>query len=178
MDLPEGVRLIPLAMHRDQRGWVSEIFRDEWAAGVTPCQWNVTYSEGNVLRGVHVHVRHRDLLVVVHGRISVGLYDARPRSPTHRLPAAFDLRGDELTAICIPTGVMHGFYCYEPTVYTYGVDCYFDPADELGCLWSDPALRIAWPCQAPTVSERDRQAGTLADVEARLRAFDAELAPT
>ena len=59
----------------------------------------------------------------------------------------------------------------ELTLYTYGVDAYFDPADELGCHWADPAAAIAWPCQEPLLSERDREAGSLAELEGRLRAI-------
>src|SRR3972149_5305605 len=85
MDLPHGVSLTPLRMHRDERGWLTEIFRDEWGGGVAPCQWNATMSQRNVLRGVHVHHKHQDYLVLLRGKISVGLYDARPRSPTYRM---------------------------------------------------------------------------------------------
>ena len=36
MDLPHGVRLSSLRMNLDPRGWVTEIFRDEWSLGVAP----------------------------------------------------------------------------------------------------------------------------------------------
>ena len=51
---------------------------------MAPCQWAATLSQANVLRGVHVHHRHHDYLVLLRGD-SVGLYDARPKSPTHRM---------------------------------------------------------------------------------------------
>ncbi len=176
MNLPHGVRLTPLTTHRDERGSVTEIFRDEWSVGVAPCQWNATMSQPNVLRGVHVHYKHHDYLVLLRGKISVGLYDARPKSPTYRMSAMIDLHSHELSGIRVPIGVMHGFYCHEPSMYIYGVDSYFDPDDELGCHWADPGLRIAWPCREPLLSERDRRAGTLAQVEACLRTLDAEFA--
>jgi dTDP-4-dehydrorhamnose 3,5-epimerase len=176
MTLPDGVELTALTMHRDNRGWLTEIFRDEWRVGIEPLQWNVTMSEQNVLRGVHVHYRHEDYLVVLHGKISVGLYDVRPRSPTYRQTAMFEMSSDRLTAVRIPTGIMHGFYCHEKTLYIYGVDSYYDPNDELGCYWVDPQLGIDWPCHDPILSVRDREAGSLAEVEAQLLSLRPEFA--
>jgi hypothetical protein len=34
--LPDGVELTTLTMHRDTRGWLTEIFRNEWGVGVEP----------------------------------------------------------------------------------------------------------------------------------------------
>lgn len=176
MILPDGVELTTLTMHRDDRGWLTEIFRNEWTLGIEPRQWNVTMSEKNVLRGVHVHHRHRDYLVVLDGKISVGLHDARPRSRSYRQTAMFEMSSARLMAVRIPTGVMHGFYCHERTLYIYGVDAYYDPNDELGCHWADPRLGLHWPCQEPFFSPRDRQADSLAEVEARLLSLSSEFA--
>ena len=167
--LPLEVEILPLVKHRDTRGWLSEVFRKDRVAH-DPCQWNVTASEPNVLRGMHVHVRHRDYLVVLQGRMSVGLFDIRSQSPTYHGGAMVTLAGDQLSALRVPVGVMHGFYAHEPTIYLYGVDTYYDPADELGCHWADARMSLAWPCTAPVVSERDRRAGTLDQVEAEYRA--------
>lgn len=173
--LPAGVQMVPLTVHRDHRGWLSEIYRQDRPTGVMPCQWNATFSEANVLRGVHVHARHKDHLVVAQGRMSVGLYDLRRNSPTYRKSALFELSGRDLTVVTVPVGVMHGYYCHEPTLYVYGVDEYYTPDDELGCHWADATLGIAWPCTAPILSDRDRNAGTLAQTEIRLRALRPEL---
>ena len=66
--LPHDVEVIPLATHRDERGWLTEIYRQKWPVGVQPCQWNATFSDANVLRGVHVHYKHTDYLVLLRGR--------------------------------------------------------------------------------------------------------------
>ena len=49
--LPHDVEVIPLTMNRDERGWLTEIYREKWPVGIQPCQWNATFSEANVLRG-------------------------------------------------------------------------------------------------------------------------------
>jgi dTDP-4-dehydrorhamnose 3,5-epimerase-like enzyme len=48
--LPHGVELRPLVLHRDARGGVAELFRDEWGA-IRPLQWTVVRSNAGVLRG-------------------------------------------------------------------------------------------------------------------------------
>jgi dTDP-4-dehydrorhamnose 3,5-epimerase len=139
--LPAGVRRRPLTMHRDQRGTFTEIFRHAWHTGVTPVQWNAVSSGTGVLRGVHVHPRHDDYLIVLQGHASIGLRDLRQGSPTEGLAAVVDLRGDALTALGIPHGVAHGFYFHEPSVHIYAVSAYWDPSDELGCHWGRPCAR-------------------------------------
>src|SRR3990170_6547130 len=79
--LPAGVRLLPLEMNRDDRGVFTEVFRRSWDIGMEPVQWNFVTSQAGVLRGVHVHVRHVDYLIVLEGRASIGLRDLRPRPP-------------------------------------------------------------------------------------------------
>jgi dTDP-4-dehydrorhamnose 3,5-epimerase len=162
--LPAGVRVRSLTMHRDPRGVFTEIFRQEWDTGVAPIQWNAVSSAAGVLRGVHVHIRHDDYLIVLHGRGSIGLRDLRRGSPTEGVAGLVELRGDALEAITIPHGVAHGFYFDEPSLHIYSVSEYWNPADELGCRWDDPALEIPWSVRSATVSERDASAGSLRDL--------------
>ena len=60
LPIPEGVRLVGLQDHADERGVFRELYRDAWAAAATPVQWNMAWSKPNVLRGVHVHIDHFD----------------------------------------------------------------------------------------------------------------------
>ena len=73
-------------------------------------------------------------------------------------------------AVVIPEGVAHGFYYPEPTVHLYGMTEEFDPADDLGCTWNDPALGLAWPCTAPILSARDAAAPPLSVLRDAVRA--------
>ncbi|MCH8346086.1 MAG: dTDP-4-dehydrorhamnose 3,5-epimerase family protein, partial [Chloroflexi bacterium] len=73
IELPAGVHLRPLQANEDDRGVFTEVFRKVWDTGVDPVQWNFVTSRAGVLRGVHVHVRHDDYLILVKGRASVGL---------------------------------------------------------------------------------------------------------
>lgn len=155
MLLPEGVTLRRLVPHRDERGVFTELFRSEWDVGVEPVQWNAVNSEANVLRGVHVHPRHDDYLVLTVGHAAVGLRDLRVDSPTRDLVCLVEMDGTEPAALTIPHGVAHGFWFRAVSVHIYAVSHAWDPADELGCHWADPALGIPWPDGEPHVSARD-----------------------
>jgi dTDP-4-dehydrorhamnose 3,5-epimerase len=155
MNLPDGVALRPLTMNRDSRGSFTEVFREEWDTGLSPVQWNAVSSAAGTLRGVHVHIRHDDYLLVLKGRASVGLRDLRRDSPTHGMSVVAELSEDPLTAIVIPHGIAHGFYFHEPSLHLYAVSDYWAVDDELACHWSDPALEISWPAEPRLVSARD-----------------------
>ncbi len=160
--VPQYVEIVSLDSHRDTRGSLSEIFRDEWPTGIRPVQWNLVHSEAGVLRGVHVHQRHFDYLTVVAGRMTVGLCDLRRTSPTYRSATAIELTANPAQALLIAPGVAHGFHCAEPVIHLYGVTHYWDPEDELGCRWSDPELGIPWSIQNPVLSARDAGLPSLA----------------
>lgn len=166
--LPSGVVLDDLAMHADQRGVFTEVFRTEWSVAVRPVQWNVVGSRSGVLRGVHVHPRHDDYLVVVSGRATVGLRDLRRSSDTEGLSSTVDLSADALRAITIPHGVAHGFLFHEPSTHLYAVSHYWDIDDELGCFWGDEDLAIDWPFEPTLVSERDATAQSLQDLVSQI----------
>jgi dTDP-4-dehydrorhamnose 3,5-epimerase len=155
-------------MHPDNRGVFTELFRREWDLPFDPVQWNLVHSEAGVLRGVHVHPRHDDFLVLVTGRASIGLRDLREGSSTRDLAIVVELDGETMVGIFIPHGVAHGFYFHTYSTHLYAVSHYWDVADEKGCLWSDPDLQIDWPMSSATVSERDAKAQSLSELLAEI----------
>ncbi len=163
-----GVLVYSLQTHRDDRGNFTEAFRSEWGVGIDPVQWNVVTSEKGTLRGVHVHPRHTDLLVVVMGHATIGLHDLRANSVTEGRSTTVDLSGDNMSALVIPPGVAHGFLFHKLSLTVYAVSEYWDTSDELAVHWADPGLGINWPFSPTRVSARDASAGTLAEVVAEL----------
>ena len=87
------------------------------------------------------------------------------------MSALIEMKGDELKALTIPHGVAHGFYFHEPSAHMYSVSEYWNPADELGCHWADPALNIPWPVTSANISQRDAEAPPLSDLTARLEPY-------
>ncbi len=168
--LPDGVVIRRLATIADERGQLAEVYRREWCPRAESVQWNCTRSHENVLRGVHVHVRHEDYLFVASGRMLLGLCDIRKGSATNGLRSQLTLDGERWSSVSIPTGVAHGFYFLQPSLMLYGLTESWDPADELGCRWDDPALGLDWPATNPILSRRDRDAVSFADM---VRAYEA-----
>jgi len=162
--LPEGADLRPLQMLPDERGTFTEIYRREWIPGEPAVQWNLIRSDEGVLRGVKVHPRHDDYLVVADGTVIVGLRDLRRSSPTFARTFLFELRGSELAVLTIPAGVAHGLYTPEPSILLVGVTRYHDMDDEVTCRWDDPALGIPWPVSAARISRSDAQGLPLDEV--------------
>lgn len=139
-----------------------EVFRNEWFPGGIPVQWNFVRSEPNVLRGVHVHVRHTDHLLVLSGAMQLGLVDLREGTTQFRKSMVIDLKASEPTVVSIAEGVAHGFFFRERSELLYGVTHYWDPVnDELGCRWDDPDLGLSWCVSDPVLSPRDEKAQSL-----------------
>ena len=168
--LPEGVVLRQLQYHTDDRGVLSEIYRQEWHADLQLPQWNVSHCVNNSLRGVHLHFRHTDYLVVLSGRFIFGLRDLRREAGSFGRTAMLNLTGGSLL---IPPGVAHGFHCVEAGSLVYGMTHNWDLEDDLACRWDDPDLDLPFPAVAPILSARDRDAGSLQDLLTRFEEVSA-----
>jgi len=162
--LPEGARWRPLPPISDERGTFAEIYRQEWMEGAPALQWNFIRSKSGVMRGVRVHRRHDDHLVVLDGLVLVGLRDLRRASPTFGRTALAELRGSAPSLLKTPAGVAHGLYVAEPSLFVIGVTRYHDPSDDISCRWDDPALEIPWPFAAAQVSPADAAGRPLSEV--------------
>src|SRR5215470_2896986 len=125
--LPDGVAVSRLTTHRDPRGSLTETFRVEWQTGVEPVQWNLVRSGPNVLRGMHVHFQHFDYYVLVAGTVTLGLHDMRAASPTRGRAATMTLSAEDMAAVVIPPGVLHGFYSPGESTFQVGLTAYWDP---------------------------------------------------
>ena len=160
--LPEGVVVRPLLVHADPRGALKEIYRQEWGLSEA-VQFNCVVSEPNVLRGVHVHVEHVDHLVMVAGRMLLGLHDVRPWSADAGRSCMRLLDADKPVAVSIPPGVAHGFYFEKPAILVYGTSTYWDTADEIDFAWDAPEMGFTWPTRSPVLSPRDSKPRSYAD---------------
>ncbi|MBD8524480.1 dTDP-4-dehydrorhamnose 3,5-epimerase family protein [Pseudomarimonas arenosa] len=168
--LPLGVRQLDLPINRDLRGSLIEVFEQQ-RLGQPLLQWNAVFSQPGVLRGMHIHDDRSDYIVMLRGRMLLGLYDARTRSPSYAQRNLIELRADAPSAVYIPPGVLHGFYFPEGGLHMYGLGEYWRPHADIGCRWDDPELALAWPCQQPTVVPRDLELGALHDLHQRYPVF-------
>jgi dTDP-4-dehydrorhamnose 3,5-epimerase len=141
----------------DHRGSLVELCRLSWIGETNIVQWNVVTSGPNVLRGMHWHNLHWDLIAAVEGRLLMGLTDLRVDSPTELVSELIEVDVAAPAGVLIPPGVGHGFFSPDGSIVLYGVSRYWDPADELGVRFDDPALSLDWPLppEGPVLSERD-----------------------
>jgi dTDP-4-dehydrorhamnose 3,5-epimerase len=165
----DGVRVRALDRQRDGRGELVEVCRHTWVEPEVPVQWNLVVNRARVVRGVHWHERHTDHIAPVSGTLFAALVDLRPGSPTELVSEVVELSAGSPALLTIPAGVGHGFYSRVESAVLYAVTRYWDPSDEFGVRWDDPALGIEWPsdAQEAAVSERDDAMPLLADAPAR-----------
>ena len=151
----DGVVPLSLTANPDDRGDLTEVWRVGWDLLPDLLQWNLVRSNGGVMRGVHVHPRHDEVVIVPSGHLRLGVHDLRPDSPTFHQSAIFEVEGDTPGAVVIPRGVAHGFLTVVPTSILIGMTSEYDPTDDIGMRWDDPALGFDWQCEDPLLSERD-----------------------
>lgn len=159
--LPAGVLVLDPSLYADNRGYLVEVYSKEEFGGLDFVQWNLAHDVTRSLRGVHVHLRHTDYLVVAAGRYVAGLHDMRPDSPTQGLSALVRLDAERgHRGVLIPPGVAHGFYCVSEGSLVYGMTHRWDVTDDLGCQWNDPGHGLRFPAIDPVQSPRDIAAGS------------------
>ncbi|HZP14074.1 MAG TPA: dTDP-4-dehydrorhamnose 3,5-epimerase family protein [Nevskiaceae bacterium] len=156
-----GVRLVPLVLHSDRRGWLYEAFREGWVESVDKMQVNVSWSRPGTLRGCHVHGRHCDWFVMASGKALVGMKDVRRHSPTCGNTAFVEINASSPEALVVTPGVIHGVYFPTDAILVTIETALYDPAEEFRCRWNDPELGIGWPFSDPCLSDLDREAQSL-----------------
>jgi dTDP-4-dehydrorhamnose 3,5-epimerase len=158
----DGVLLVRLQVHGDERGRFIETFRQEWLPDAPPMvQGNRSDSQAGALRGLHYHLHQADYWYVPKGTLLVALYDLREASATRGTSLGFEIGDDNQVGVYIPPGVAHGFQAVTDVTLTYLVDNYYDPDDENGLAWDDPNVKIDWPHPEPILSDRDKVNPTL-----------------
>lgn len=165
-----GVVVVRLKSFGDDRGRFVESWRREWVPHSREMvQANRSDKLAGSLVGLHFHLFQADYWYVVSGRARAGLYDLRTGSPTEGASLTVEMGEGAEVGLYIPPGVGHGFAARSDVTMTYLVDQCYNPADELGVAFDDPALGIDWGVADPVVSERDRTNPRLADVEQAVR---------
>jgi len=164
-EIPD-VLLVEPRVFGDDRGF----FYESWnrralaAAGldVDFVQDNHSRSTRGVLRGLHYQVRHAQgkLVRVVAGEVYDVAVDLRRGSPTFGRHVAMTLSAENRRMLWVPPGFAHGFCVTSDSAeFLYKTTDYWHAEHERTLLWNDPALRIAWPVDAPVLAAKDA-AGT------------------
>lgn len=175
--IPE-VLLVEPDVHRDARGFFLETFQERRYAegGIRErfVQDNHSRSGRGTLRGLHAQIEPAQgkLVRATAGEIFDVAVDLRRGAPTFGRWAGHRLSGENFRQLWIPPGFAHGFCVLSETAdVEYKCTAFYTPAGEISVAWNDPAIGIDWPLREPVLSERDRAAPRLAEIEERLPAW-------
>jgi dTDP-4-dehydrorhamnose 3,5-epimerase len=172
--LPAVWTIVPLR-HEDDRGFISEVWREDAlkSVGIDAhfVQDNHARSRAaGTIRGLHFQTgtsSQAKLVRCSRGAIFDVAVDIRHGSPTFGRHVATTLSAENWTQLYIPIGFAHGYCTLEPdTEVEYKVTSYYDAAADRGLAWDDPALSIAWPVDHDRahLSDRDRNLPRLANL--------------
>jgi dTDP-4-dehydrorhamnose 3,5-epimerase len=160
-----GVYVVEPDVYGDERGLFVETYRRSWFPhGREMVQGNRATRQQGVVVGLHYHLHQADYWYVPFGTARMVLHDLRAGGPTDGATMTLDLSGENHQGVFIPPGVAHGFAALTDMTITYLVDAYYNPADELGVAWNDPAIVADWGVTDPILSQRDLANPARADV--------------
>ena len=133
-------------------------------------QDNHSRSGAGIVRGMHFQPGQAKLVRCVRGTILDVIVDIRRGSPRFGQWEAVQLDDAAHHQLYVPDGFAHGFCVLsEVADVAYKTSAYYDPTLEGGFRYNDPAVAIEWPADTELiVSERDRSAPRLADLEPSL----------
>lgn len=173
----EGLKVVETTRHGDSRGYFMETYsqRDFEEIGIncTFVQDNQSFSKKGVIRGLHFQngeFSQAKLVRVVKGAVYDVAVDLRKGSPTYGKAYGVLLTEDNNLQFFIPENFAHGFLVTsDEAIFAYKVNKFYQPGDEGGLIWNDPALEINWPIEEIggleklIFSEKDTKWPTLAE---------------
>lgn len=169
----EGLLIINLDVHEDERGWFKENYQKEKmeALGLPRfeiVQNNISFNkEIGVTRGLHAEPWDK-FISVANGRVFGAWADLRPGPGFGQV---FTAEISPNKAIFVPRGIANGYQTLESNVsYTYLVNAHWSPAAEYTLVnLFDPELNIDWPIskEDAIVSEKDTNHPLIKDLGRR-----------
>jgi dTDP-4-dehydrorhamnose 3,5-epimerase len=168
--LPE-VLLVEPDVFGDARGYFVETWsRERYRAIGIECDFvqdNLSRSSRGVVRGMHLQnpFPQDKLVSVLLGEVFDVVVDVRVGSPRFGQWVGVTLSGDNKHQLFIPAGFAHGFcVTSEDVLFAYKCSDRYHPETELGFVWSDPDVGIAWPVAGTALSKKDAAYPRLAEI--------------
>jgi len=152
-ELIEGVRIQPIALFPDDRGYFLEVQRlgRGLAAAFPPesSQFSAALNFAGAIKAFHYHVHQTDCWTPVRGMLQVALVDLRLGSPTFGRRNTMYAGVLRPWQILIPPGVGHGYKVVgnEEAMLVYMTDRFYDPRDEGRIPYNDPSINYDWETQ-------------------------------
>lgn len=171
--LNDVVVLVP-DVFQDSRGFFMETFReDQFKTHGLPTHYvqdNHSRSSKGVVRGLHFQWEPPmgKLMRVTFGSAFLVAVDIRKGSPTLGKWVGVEASAENRRQVWAPAGFARGF-CVLSDVAEIQYKCtgIYNNKGESGILWNDPEIGVKWPVNDPVLSDKDRNAQTLAQWLAR-----------
>ena len=152
-DLIEGVRIAPLALWPDDRGYFMEVQRmglglaADFPAAST--QTSTAFNYPGTIKAFHYHLHQTDCWTPAMGMLQVALVDLRVGSRTFGARNTIYAGALRPWQILIPPGVGHGYKVIGegPAMLIYMTDCFYNPKDEGRIPHNHPGINYDWEIQ-------------------------------
>lgn len=151
--LIHGVRIEPVALWPDDRGYFLEIQRlgRGLAAHFPPesTQISAALSYPGTIKAFHYHMHQTDCWSPVSGSLQVALVDLRMDSSTYGARNTIYAGMLRPWQILIPPGVAHGYKVIgmDQAMLVYLTDRFYDPQDEGRIPYNNPYIHYDWEMQ-------------------------------
>jgi dTDP-4-dehydrorhamnose 3,5-epimerase len=152
-DLIAGVRVEPLSVYADDRGYFLEVQRIGLglAAGFPPerSQISAAMNYRGAIKAFHYHLHQIDCWTPVSGLFQVALADLRRGSPTFGARNTLYLGPIRPWQVLIPPGVAHGYKVIgnQDAMLVYMTDQFYNPKDEGRLPYNDASINYDWETQ-------------------------------
>ena len=152
-DLIEGVRVAPLIVHPDDRGYFLELQRiGRGLAGQFPAattQVSAALNYPGAVKAFHYHLQQTDCWNPVRGLLQVALADLRLGSPTFGRRNTMYIGPLRPWQVLVPPGVAHWYKVIgtEDALLVYLTDRFYNPQDEGRIPYDDASINYDWETQ-------------------------------
>ena len=151
--LIEGVRVEPVALWPDDRGYFLEVQRmGRGLAAHFPAdstQVSAALNYPGAIKAFHYHMRQTDCWTPACGMLQVALADLRAGSRTFGVKNTMYVGALRPWQILVPPGVAHGYKVIgtEAAMLVYLTDRFYDPQDEGRIAYNEPHIAYDWELQ-------------------------------
>lgn len=165
-----GLYIIEPKIFCDERGSMFESYNEDsfYSCGLKMrfVQDNECFSKKNVLRGMHVNIRHPQgkLIRVLSGEILDVVIDLRKYSETYLSCFSVILSDENKKQLYIPEGMGHGYLAIRNSNVLFKTTTHYIPNDELGFAWNSKAINVKWGITEPIQNKRDATSKDLFEV--------------
>jgi dTDP-4-dehydrorhamnose 3,5-epimerase len=160
----EGVMIVDIEPHRDDRGFFSRSFCAEefeefgLLPGVVQTSISYNYARGT-MRGLHRQAppyAEAKLVRCTRGAIADVAVDVRPESPTYGKHVMVQLSADNRRSLFLPPYVAHGFQTLaDNTEVFYQMSGPYQAGSGQGLRWDEPEFGVDWPLPVTVISDKD-----------------------